>query len=81
MNCILLDGDNNDEKGEGSGSIISLNKQCPLCKVPNKPDARSCINCQMVLTYDAYTDTKNEAEESKKKLDELQAKMEVLQAS
>jgi integrase len=76
MNGILLDSDN-DEKGEGrSSSIISLNKQCPLCNVPNKPDARFCINCQMVLTYDAYTDAKNEAEETKKKLAQLEAQQQ-----
>jgi Asp-tRNA(Asn)/Glu-tRNA(Gln) amidotransferase C subunit len=56
-------------------------KTCPHCSEPNKPDAKFCMGCKMVLTLDAYTDTKNEAEETKKKLEELEAKQEILQAN
>jgi hypothetical protein len=56
-------------------------KSCPHCSVPNKPDARFCMSCKMILTLDAYTDTINEAEESKKRLEELEAKHEILQAN
>lgn len=34
-----------------------LYKQCPHCNEPNKPDGRFCVNCRMVLTYDAYNET------------------------
>jgi hypothetical protein len=35
----------------------------------------------MVLTLDSYTETKNEAEETKKRVEELAAKQEILQAN
>ena len=32
-------------------------KQCPNCSEPNRPDAKFCTKCKMVLTYDAYCET------------------------
>ena len=32
-------------------------KPCPNCNEPNKPDAKFCAKCRMVLTYDAYNET------------------------
>jgi hypothetical protein len=29
-------------------------KQYPQCNTGNKPDARFCASCRMVLSYDAY---------------------------
>jgi hypothetical protein len=31
-------------------------KQCPQCNTGNKPDARFCASCRMVLSYDAYNE-------------------------
>jgi integrase len=56
-------------------------KSCPHCSVPNKPDAKFCMSCKMILTLDAYTDTINEANETRRKLEEVQAKQEILQAN
>ena len=71
---------------EGSGGAQQQHqllqyKQCPACSIDNKRDAKFCSGCKMVLTYDAYADTKNEAEEAKKRLEELEAKQEILQAN
>jgi predicted nucleic acid-binding Zn ribbon protein len=41
-------------------------KQCPNCSEPNKPDSKFCNKCRMVLSYDAYADSKNELEEMRK---------------
>ncbi|MGI8832642.1 MAG: hypothetical protein ACR2IS_08400 [Nitrososphaeraceae archaeon] len=41
-------------------------KQCPNCSEPNKPDSKFCNKCRMVLSYDAYTDSRNELEEMRK---------------
>ena len=41
-------------------------KQCPNCSEPNKPDSKFCNKCRVVLSYDAYTDSKNELEEIRK---------------
>src|SRR5918994_5857054 len=43
-------------------------KQCPNCVTPNKPDARFCTSCRMVLSYDAYEET---LENQEKKEDRL----------
>ena len=51
-----------------NGSAAMRSKECPNCKESNKPDARFCIKCRMVLTYDAYNET---IEEQKKKEDKL----------
>jgi predicted nucleic acid-binding Zn ribbon protein len=32
-------------------------KQCPNCSEPNRPDAKFCAKCRIVLTYDAYNET------------------------
>jgi integrase/recombinase XerD len=47
-------------------------KQCPNCgdESTNKPDAKFCAKCRMVLTYDAYSET---AEEYTRKENELQS--------
>ena len=37
--------------------LILRSKHCPNCNEPNKPDAKFCAKCRMVLTYDAYNET------------------------
>lgn len=49
-------------------SDVLKSKQCPNCNEPNKPDAKFCAKCRMVLVYDAYSDT---LEEQKQKESEL----------
>jgi integrase len=44
------------------------NKTCTNCNNANKPDAKFCIKCRMVLTYDAYNET---LENQKEKEDRL----------
>jgi integrase len=43
-------------------------KTCPNCNESNRQDAKFCIKCRMVLTFDAYSYT---LEEQKKKEDEI----------
>jgi integrase/recombinase XerD len=52
-------------------------KQCPNCSEPNKPDSRFCAKCRMVLTYDAYAQTIENAEQ---KDDEIKTIKEQIQA-
>lgn len=63
-------------------------KQCPNCDETNKPESRFCVKCKFVLSFDAFNEaiqekerTTKEAEESKKRLEELEAKQEILQAN
>jgi hypothetical protein len=43
-------------------------KQCTNCNEPNKPDAKFCAKCRMVLTFDAYNET---LESQKKREDDI----------
>jgi hypothetical protein len=54
----------------------------------NKPESKFCAKCQYVLSFDAFNEAieekakaAKEAEETKKRLEELEAKQEILQAN
>jgi predicted amidophosphoribosyltransferase len=51
-------------------------KQCPNCNEPNKPDAKFCAKCRMVLTYDAYNETVEKQQEKESEVQELKVKYE-----
>ncbi len=48
----------NKDKDNFSDSLET--KQCSNCEEPNKPEAKFCVICKMVLTYDSYTEVRNE---------------------
>jgi transcription initiation factor TFIIIB Brf1 subunit/transcription initiation factor TFIIB len=63
-------------------------RQCPNCNETNTPESRFCSKCKFVLSFDAFNEaieekarTAKEAEESKKRIEELEAKHEILQAN
>ena len=51
------------QKDQGFADNILKTKQCPNCNEPNKPDAKFCAKCRMVLTYNAYNETVEEKQE------------------
>ena len=51
-------------------------RQCPNCNEPNKPDAKFCAKCRMVLTYDAYSETVEEKQQKDSELQNLKEKQE-----
>ncbi|MPZ07041.1 MAG: tyrosine-type recombinase/integrase [Nitrososphaeraceae archaeon] len=55
-------------------------KQCPNCNEPNKPDARFCAKCTIVLTYDAYNETLQEQKEKEDKLLQMEEKFNLMQS-
>jgi integrase/recombinase XerD len=68
-----------DQKQQREEEALIQNIACPHCSEPNKPDARFCLNCKMVLTLDEYNQTKQEAETTKKRLEELEAKQKAME--
>jgi integrase len=63
-------------------------KLCPNCNESNKPESKFCAKCKFVLSFDAFNEAveekskaAKEAEETKKRLEELAAKQEILQAN
>jgi integrase/recombinase XerD len=81
---VLDEKDVIGKEGDGSSSSskhqqLLQYKQCPHCSIDKKRDAKFCINCKFVLSFDAFTEaveekdkTAREAEEAKKKLEELE---------
>jgi len=56
-------------------------KQCPNCdESTNKPDAKFCVKCRMVLTYDAYSETLQEQKEKENKLSQMEEKFNTMQS-
>ena len=49
-------------------------KQCTNCSEPNKPDSKFCAKCRMVLTYDAYNETRDNQKEKESEVQRLQEK-------
>ena len=43
-------------------------KQCPNCSETNTPESKFCAKCKFVLTFDAYNEKVNEAENTKKEI-------------
>jgi hypothetical protein len=57
--------------------ISSLqSKQCANCQEPNKPKARFCIKCKMILKYDSYTKTLEEKETQQNKISQLELQIQ-----
>jgi integrase len=63
-------------------------KYCPICHEANKQDADFCLKCNWVISKKGVQEVREkdeaaiiEAEESKKKMKELEAKQEILQAN
>ena len=59
-----------NDKGEEVLSSLQP-KTCPNCSEPNKPTSKFCTHCQMVLTFDAFNETIEEAEKTKKEFEQL----------
>ena len=57
------------------GSTAMRSKQCPNCNEPNKPDAKFCAKCRMVLTYDAYDETLESEKNKQDRLVEVEAQL------
>ncbi len=53
--------------------VTNLPKSYPNCRESNKKDAKFCIKCRMILTYDSYSEVRNE---DKQKIDKIESDME-----
>lgn len=60
-----------NKAAEASSSSSLYPKACPHCSEPNKPTSKFCVNCQMVLTFDAFNETIEEAEKTKEEFEQL----------
>lgn len=51
---------------------------CSNCGEPNKIDAKFCVKCRMILTYDAYTEVTQEKDQITSKIDVLESQIQLL---
>jgi integrase len=51
---------------------VLKSKSCPYCNESNKPDSKFGTKCKFMLSFDAFNEVTNEAEETKKKLAQLE---------
>jgi integrase len=65
-------------KGSTKNKDLLKPKICPNCDESNKPDSKFCAKCKFVLSFDLYNEVTNEAEETKKRVAELEEKVESL---
>jgi site-specific recombinase XerD len=57
-------------KKEVFGVTKLTSVQCPNCSEPNQKHSRFCVSCNMILKYDAYTET---LEQQQRRQEEIQA--------
>ena len=51
-------------------------KLCPNCDESNKPETKFCVSCGFVLSYDAYNEVTQEAENRAKELEDMKSRIE-----
>jgi integrase len=83
---LLACGIDVKSKDELQKQVLLKSKDCPHCSEPNKPDAKFCLACKMVLTLDEYNETLEEerkkgeaAAEQARELQRKQDKLEQMQ--
>jgi hypothetical protein len=67
--------DTNHKQERNRQQALVEARTCPHCSEPNKQDAKFFLSCKMVLTYDAHVETINEAEQSKRDMQEMKDKL------
>lgn len=70
----LLEAYGIEEYSKEQTSFLKV-KTCPNCNEQCKPEAKFCVKCRMVLTYDSYSEVRNE---DKQKVDRLENDMKSL---
>lgn len=63
-------------KRTGTTMKLFRPKQCPICNEPNKPESKLCMNCGMVLKYDAYIETVEEKRLKETQIETMMRKQE-----
>ncbi len=56
---------------KNKGKDLLKPRQCPNCSESNKPESKFSSKCRFVLTYDAFAETLEEKEKTKKEFEEM----------
>jgi integrase/recombinase XerD len=57
------------------GKVLLKPRLCPNCQETNTPESKFCAKCKFVLSFDAFNETTQGAEETKKRLERLEKTM------
>ena len=52
---------------------------CPNCDECNKPDARLCIKCKMILVYDEYFEILEKQKQKENEVEEIKKRMSIME--
>jgi len=66
-----------DRESFDSNAISKKIRICPNCNEPNKIENRFCFKCKMILSFDSYSEIRNE---DKNKIERLENDMKTLKA-
>ena len=66
-------------KNKCNQALGLMSIQCPSCNEPNKPDARYCARCNMVITCDAYNETLEKEQKRESEINDLKKKLDAVQ--
>jgi hypothetical protein len=77
----VMDGLNPVSSTIGKKKDLLKPRQCPNCDESNKPESKFCTKCKFVLTFDAFDEKMQDAENTKKALAALEQKTATIQAS
>lgn len=78
-----------DKEGSSSGleseqtTTLAPTIVCYNCKEPNKADSRICSNpnCRMILSFEAQVERMQEAQQSKREIEEMKKRLESIEAN
>jgi integrase len=72
-------GDDQEEGLQHNRSLKLKLKHCPNCSEPNKMDAKFCMKCRMVLSYEAYVETTQKDNINDGEIAEIRARLAALE--
>ncbi len=57
---------------------VLKSRTCTNCNEPNRPDARFCVSCRVVLTYDEYLETLEKHKQKDEEMQEMKKEINIM---
>ncbi|MGD1836408.1 MAG: tyrosine-type recombinase/integrase [Nitrososphaeraceae archaeon] len=78
---ILLEKKGILTKQDRENSVINKSKICTNCSEPNRPDAKWCISCKMVISYDSYSETLEKQKKKENDIQEMKNQIQIIMST
>lgn len=79
FDAMLVEMDGLKPKRTAPGRGLLKPRLCPNCSETNKPESRFCSKCRFVLSFDAFNEKVNEAEQTKQELKAMKDKFDSIE--